>query len=381
MAHPLIATLGFLPSTLLLPRWKSSRAKSCRPVASPTAAASPANPAKNGANGVTSTRKKPGYWGDIANVERELREVNVALNRGGADVMPSTKEMRSLGRTDLISGLGRNGGIRAVMELLGWSFEDESSKKPGARQAGTKKAEAVGVTVAATGVTEGKGVSAATKRRGYWNEFRNVEAGLREVNVALNRSGEGVMPTTSEMKSLGRLDLLGGIKKHGGIKAVAKVLGWSHGNQKVNRIRVDEVASAQTPDGDTPGGDTDVKSAPTREPVNVWADWDFFAEKLLAFVAANKSVEDDSDYMPTARDLREVTDLLDGVDTHGGLLTVARKLGLTVRSAQNEGEDEDRIETRKEDQNEDRGEGQAKRWNRVQSLSFYLTDSQRRRDN
>jgi hypothetical protein len=148
----------------------------------------------------TYTAKPQGYWDDFANVERELLAFIKEL--GTLGVFPKRDEFKRAGRTDLTNAIRRHGGNQTVAERLGIAYTQ--------------------------------------KRRGYWDDFPNVQ---RELLVFIKENGtSGVMPTATELTKAGRSSLAAAIQKHGGQQSVAEKLGlryskkqdgfWSDANLK-----------------------------------------------------------------------------------------------------------------------------------------------------
>ena len=65
----------------------------------------------------THTRKPQGFWADFSNLERELR-VFVAQH-GQLGIMPTSKQLLAVHRSDLVKVIYRCGGSRAVAERMG----------------------------------------------------------------------------------------------------------------------------------------------------------------------------------------------------------------------------------------------------------------------
>lgn len=95
------------------------------------------------------------------------------------------------------------------------------------------------------------------KPNGYWNELSNVEAALVEVNSQIpGRAGKRIMPTTSHLRDLGRLDLLAALSKHKGMKRVAEVLGWTCSRRKASSVSLNSRNRSNPPSGDSSSSTT-----------------------------------------------------------------------------------------------------------------------------
>lgn len=164
------------------------------------------------------------------------------------------------------------------------------------------------------------------KVHGYWNDLSNVERELHEVNAQLGRAGKRIVPKLSEMRMLGRGDLVAALGKHGGIKKVAEDLRWGRGG-KSRRKRLGEGA------GVGGGGKAVVRKGVRekllRRPRKYWEDVERVKMEIGAFVAEYgvKGV------MPTQKQFYqfERADLVQAAGRHGGLRVVAGMMGLRCR--------------------------------------------------
>jgi hypothetical protein len=136
--------------------------------------------------GFAHIAKPPGYWDDFSNVERKLLEFIQEYGKQG--VMPKDNELRQAGQSSLSVAIGKHGGYSAVAERLG--------------------------------------LRAANKRRGYWDDFTNVEYELR--NFIEEHGIPDVMPTDQELAKAKRKNLAHAIQKHGGCSVVARRLGLTY---------------------------------------------------------------------------------------------------------------------------------------------------------
>ncbi|NEQ21077.1 MAG: hypothetical protein F6K28_17995 [Microcoleus sp. SIO2G3] len=131
----------------------------------------------------SSPRKPDGYWKNFENVEREILELNVL--RGQIGIMPKARELKQLGRGDLMKAISKHhGGYQSVAERMG--------------------------------------LDCGKKRHRYWYDFANVEA---ELKTFIERQGTpGVMPTKTELEEAGKGSLANALGLHGGVIKVAERL-------------------------------------------------------------------------------------------------------------------------------------------------------------
>lgn len=190
--------------------------------------------------------------------------------------MPTSRELRELGRRDLDNAISKMGGYRKIAEQLG--FSQSSTRRP----------------------------------RGYWDNFENLESELKEFLVE-NRETipEGVMPTQKELRTLKRSDIVEACNKHGGTAQVASRLGLG--------------------------------TRSTKKSKHYWKDWTRVEADIRDFVsqrdASPEHIEGDPErlvikssrqFMPSQQELRLASraDLAEAItDFHGGFREVAKKLG------------------------------------------------------
>jgi hypothetical protein len=195
-----------------------------------------------------------GYWDDFANVEREL--ISFIEEHGAPGVMPTHEELAITAHGDLSSAIRKHGGIQSVAEQLGlaykqkrWGYWDNFSiverelhkfiqehGSPGVMPM-LKELKKAGQGDLASAIRKKHGgpqsvaerlkLTYIKKRKGYWEEFSNVE---REIREFIREHGtSGVMPTNTELREAGRGDLVKGIHNyHGGFHFVARQLGLSY---------------------------------------------------------------------------------------------------------------------------------------------------------
>lgn len=258
--------------------------------------------------------------------------------------MPTTNEMRALGRNDLIAALAKHKGVKKVAALLGWSRSNRktvakppaSSASPpgaatGAAAAGGKSGTAAGAasrwaessSLLASSATipalSGSLLSHASsslasptpaasrirravlrRPKHYWDDVEKV---MSSISAFVAEYGvPGVMPTGREFANAGQGALRQAAQRHGGLVAVAAAMGLKSRKAPASR--------------------------------NTWSDKAYFSAALLAFADAR-----DPGVMPTASELKAAgeSQLANAVTTHGGYPAVARALGLLVRNARKEG--------------------------------------------
>lgn len=196
-------------------------------------------------------RNPPGYWDDFANVERQVREYLATTGTGNA--MPRPEDLIRAGRGPLGKALARHGGAEAVAARLGLNlkpprhrrsrWEDfatlEREVRAFVRKARLKHMPTQAQLLAARrsdlylGVVRHGGLVAVAQRlgypssprhpSGYWEDFANLERELRAF-MELHNPGD-VLPSHDQMRDGRRLDLVYAIRRHGGVRAVARRLG------------------------------------------------------------------------------------------------------------------------------------------------------------
>ena len=151
----------------------------------------------NGERKVVRRSSKPrGYWKDIDNVEKELRAWMKTLSI--EDRLPTQKELRAAGKSSLSSAIDDLGGLAVFSPRLGTPL---AHRRP----------------------------------NGYWNDIKNLEHEL-QCYMSEDDEGEGegeggdgrpkrLFPRLDSLKEAGRHDIVRAINEHGGVVAVATVLG------------------------------------------------------------------------------------------------------------------------------------------------------------
>ncbi len=183
--------------------------------------------------------KPPGYWDDIAVLEREL--LAFIAEHGAPGVMPTHTMLRSAGRGDLSRAMHQHGGIMAVAERLGLMY-DSRCKPPRYWQDLAVIDREVLAFIAAhgePGVMPKKATLTAAGRRdlenaisrgggqyvtpNHWADFANLERELRDFVEKPGRPQR--MPTLGELIAAGRFDLHYAVQRNGGVRTVAERLG------------------------------------------------------------------------------------------------------------------------------------------------------------
>ncbi len=276
-------------------------------------------------------RRPQGYW-DYG-LAHELREF--AANTGDTKRMPSTSELRTFGRSDILNAVQAVGGIRAAARLAGlrvrekeerpsmvlpprfprqgplsldsvkvklreFSNEHCDGRQPRVRELAQAKRHDLlhamrihgGLIEVSNAAGLGPKEDDARRPRGYWQDFSVVRAELREFTA---HSGfPWLMPTRDQLLRAGRRDLCYAIAKHGGFSSVSA------------RLHLVWVG-----------------------PSNYWRVFRNLRKRVLAFVRRHgpRSV------MPTTLRLHQMgrRDLIYGIALHGGVMVVADRLNLRVR--------------------------------------------------
>ena len=271
-----------------------------------------------------NNKKPAGYWDEIAHVEEGLR---VFINTHGTlGVMPTVGQLTVANRSDLASAIAKHGGFRTVAELLGlemsyvmktpgywdsWSNVErelnafiDAHGTPGVMPA-REELLRVGRGDLSSALSKHDGsISVATrlglalpftaKPHGYWDDFSHVE---QELHSFIDTYGTPeVMPTLNDLKKAGRMDLIGGIQRHGRFHAVAERLG--------------------------------LKRASPRKPQQYW-DITNLERELQTFIEKHGGVQG---VMPTRKELIQASrgDLVNAIKRNGKVLAVAQQLGLKI---------------------------------------------------
>lgn len=152
------------------------------------------------------------------------------------------------------------------------------------------------------------------KPHGYWNRLSNLEAELLIANSQLGYTGRRAIPRLDDLKRIGRGDLVAALGKHGGVKQVSEALRWprvrSLGQRVQNSVR-------------------SIRSKVARRPADYWANVSRVHTEMGAFISEFGS----RGIMPTRKQLYAFgrADLANAAERHGGLLEIARQMGVHGR--------------------------------------------------
>ena len=286
----------------------------------------------------SSARRPNGYWKDFATLKKELllftKENSSEITPG---LMPTQKQLRDLGRSDIVKAIEIHGGTTAVAEELGlsqrvvrkrkhywkdWSKVEDalctfvaeraakdhldsktvgrSTKSRPSRMPSQRELRKAGRTDLAEAISDfhggfrevAKKLGFVSKKKDdfFYNSFYNVAHEVYALSI--NVGQESVMPSTSVLKLEGRTDLAAAIVKFKGMSAVSQRLGLQY------RVR-------------------------TRE---AFKDWSFFRRSLLAFMKTHSNQTE----IPSSRMLNNFgrADLYQAILHHGGSREVADRMGL-----------------------------------------------------
>src|SRR5258708_10673058 len=261
------------------------------------------------------TTREDGYWNDLANVERELREY-IRLH-GTEGVMPTYTELQQANQFSLCAAIRQHGTFASLAEQFGLLYQ------PG------------------------------KKRDGYWDDLTHVEQALREHN---ERYGMGdIMPTAQELRQHGYSSVIRAFKRHDGADAVAHALGFTMRGKNHPRghwtretlaeelrafMREHHLESMPTADtliragrGDLSGAVTKLGGYPAiaqevgipgsgKRPAHSWT-LEAIKQELITFAAERGY----PGIMPRQRDLQKAGryDLVKAIQEAGGALVVARQ--------------------------------------------------------
>ncbi len=140
--------------------------------------------------------------------------------------------------------------------------------------------------------------------RDYWSKDKNLHSEIVNFNLSLARKLPGIyhnqMPTKSQLRTYGRRDLENAISKYGGFHVVARRLAL-------------------------------IRQPTSRRPKNYWSDFSNLKKELTAFLATSDIA---LGLMPTSNELRKAgrSDIVEGIEYHGGFRAVADALSLASRS-------------------------------------------------
>lgn len=230
--------------------------------------------AKRTGAGGGGERKQAGYWQSQENVARELRKFQAG--RGvSVYVMPTGAELRGAGRVDLYRGVQKFGGFNNCARILGFTPRHDERKEAGYWQSRENVARELRAFQAARGVSENLmptatelretgrvdlyrgvqrfggfwkcarvlGLEPARHPRGYWRAALAPE--LRAVAVYLTPDTPMRMPTTLELRSIGRTDILNAVRAAGGVHVAATEAGLVRHKYAVVEVAKDDEKSAK----------------------------------------------------------------------------------------------------------------------------------------
>lgn len=204
-------------------------------------------------------------------------------------VMPSAHQLRSLGRSDLISPIVAAGGFLSVATKLSLLPAHLTKRKSlPLSQSHFDHWQA----------NPEQQLSASLKRKRrqnyYWNQWRNLET---ELHTFSERYCNGYMPLQRQLLDANRSDLLNAVRHHGGVATVAR-----------------RAALAPAP------------SYASKRPHGYWSDPAVLHAQLLTFIARNGN----PGLMPTRHHLREAgrADIAYAIEKHGGYSSIAAQLHL-----------------------------------------------------
>jgi uncharacterized coiled-coil DUF342 family protein len=130
--------------------------------------------------GYKLNEKPKGYWKDIENVKKELKEVIEKLGR-----VPTYRELVKMGKSSLCSQVSRHHGkLTEICKKMGYEVKRKPSE--------------------------------------YWRDFENIKKELEEVIKKL-----GKFPSRKELIKMGKSSLsYWSVKYHGGLAEVRKKMGY-----------------------------------------------------------------------------------------------------------------------------------------------------------
>ncbi|GJQ13602.1 hypothetical protein GpartN1_g5393.t1 [Galdieria partita] len=293
-----------------------------------------------------STRKPYGYWRNIDNLLREIQEFRKSR---GEDIteMPCRNDILDSARLDLDAAILKRGGYEMISrvaklklshckerlgdwdifreELLSFIKEhvckdregiivQENIRLPTPLELRKYKRSDLFAAIEYHGgfweCSKRLGIPCASLKKpcGFWSDTHHVE---RELEIAARELNlpEKVMPTQSQLRSLGRLYLWRGIAQHGGAAAVAKELGW--------KILL--------------------------KPHKFWKNFEHLERELVAFIENSRLPR----VMPTQKTLRAAGryDIIHAIYIHGGSGEVAKRLNLPFKTTQERSKRTPGIET------------------------------------
>lgn len=302
-------------------------------------------------SGLLPSRRRRGFWrdtgphGGVAYVKSEIQklEIDGKIQRG---MLPSATVLHNLDRGDLVTAILCTGGFSKIANLLNLSSPPRGRPQAKLNRSASK--------------TERPVKRIVRKKRNCWSSWRFLKGQVRSF-AALHCDGH--MPLQRELVDKGRSDLANAIQKHGGFAHVARRTGltpalsvkfkrpkdyWSdlavlhgelltfmtkngyHGvmprrDQLLKAGRSDIVYAIRKY-----GGDSAVAAdlhLVWHGPSSFWRVFRNLQRRLLAFLKVYGMQN-----MPSIEVLHDHgrTDLIHGIALHGGVMAVARRIGLEV---------------------------------------------------
>ncbi|GJD05901.1 hypothetical protein Gasu2_03450 [Galdieria sulphuraria] len=266
-----------------------------------------------------STRKPYGYWRNIENLLKEIQEFRknsarldldaAILKRGGYEMISRIAKLKlssykeRLGDWDTF----REEILSFIKEYVCKDREEmgvqEHMRLPTPIELRKYKRSDLFAAIEYHGgfweCSKRLGIPCVSLKKpcGFWSDTHHVEKELEIAARELNLPDK-VMPTQSQLRSLGRLYLWRGIAQHGGAAAVAKQLGW-----KV-----------------------------ILKPHKFWKNFEHLERELVEFVENSHLPR----VMPTQKTLRAAGryDIIHAIYIHGGSGEVAKRLNLPFKKTQ-----------------------------------------------
>lgn len=138
------------------------------------------------------------------------------------------------------------------------------------------------------------------KPKGFWDDIENIRKELFVFQQTSADVPEGMMPTARQLRAAGRRDLDNAISKHGGYHKLSEALG--------------------------------MKRASGMQAPGYWNDFANLEREIRGFLKTHYETIPEG-YMPTQKQFRDLkrSDIVEGLENHGGMAQVASKLGLVGR--------------------------------------------------
>lgn len=324
-----------------------------------------------------NTKRPYGYWKKFENIERELKEITESIGH-----VPTYTELRERGRADLAKAIQKNGGLNNFKVLFGREHELiknlsdykswekiaiefdkiilETGSFPTAKTLKEKKLfylldAATRYHNGLPGIRKKMGFDENQKLKGYWDNIDNVINEAQKIITKYNG-----LPSSDLLLKDGFSSFVNAVStKHGGFSKIRKLLGleelqkFESGHwQSVDNIKAeinslkDKIGSYPLPLDFKLNGKSNVLYAierhfnglyslyneldiPTdglKKPDNFYDDWGNVKSEL-------ENIIDNLGHFPSDQELLflEKSSLRNGVKKHGGLKSVAKKLGVKYK--------------------------------------------------